>query len=270
MPFTHPHFFGNHMNKTLFAALFAACAFAAQAQAVDKIRFGVDPTFAPFESVDAQGNLVGFDIEAGNAICEHLHAKCEWVKMNFDGVIPALNAKKIDAILSGLTITEKRKKQVLFSTPLYASVSRMMVPESKTLDTTVESLKGKTIGIVQGTTQAAYANKHWKGKGVNLVSYQNDDLAKQDLALGRIDGTLQNAAAAQFFFESPSGKGFHLTGTPVEDPQVFGYGASAGFRLDDAALRDTVNGAIAGMKADGTYKKILDKYAKYGLVDPNQ
>src|SRR3546814_10973667 len=75
----------------------------------------------------------------------------------------------------------------------------MMVPKGVTLDTTVASLKGKTVGIVQGTTQAAYANKHWKGKGVNLVSYQNDDLSKQDLALGRIDATLQDSAAAQSF-----------------------------------------------------------------------
>lgn len=258
------------MKKTLLAVLLSLGAFAAHAQDPITIRYGVDPTFAPFESVDAQGNLVGFDIDAGNAICTHLHAKCEWVKINFDGAIPALNARKIDAILSGLTITEKRKKQVLFGTPLYASPSRMMVPKNATLDTTVESLKGKTIGIVQGTTQAAYANKHWKDKGIKLVTYQNDDLAKQDLALGRIDGTLQNAAAAQFFFESPSGKNFHLTGHPVDDPEVFGYGASAGMRLGDTALKNKIDGAIAAMKADGTYKNILDKYSKYGLVEPKQ
>lgn len=254
------------MKKLVFAALFSACAFTAQAQDPMVIRYGVDPTFAPYESLDAKGNMVGIDIELGNEICKRLQAKCEWVKINFDGAIPALNARKIDGILSGLTVTERRKKQVLFSTSLYTSGSRMMVPKDATLDTTPESLKGKTIGIVQGTTQAAYANKHWQGKGINLVSYQNDERAKQDLALGRVDGTLQNSAAAHFFFETPDGAKFHLTGTPVEDQEVFGYGTGIGLRLGDTALKDKIDGAIAAMKQDGKYQEILGGYAKYGLV----
>lgn len=257
-----------YKNKILYAALFSLCAFTAQAADTLHIRYGVDPTFAPFESVDSHGKLQGFDIEMGDAICAYLHAKCQWVKLNFDGAIAALNAKKIDAILSGLTITDQRKKQVLFTTPLYATPSRMMVPKGVNLDTTIESLKGKTVGIVQGTTQAAYANKHWKGKGVNLVSYQNDDLAKQDLALGRVDATLQDSAAAQSFFDTPSGKNFHLTGTPVDDPVVFGHGVGIGMRLDDNTLKGEIDGAIAAMKKDGSYQKILSHYAKYGLVRP--
>ncbi|NYT62952.1 transporter substrate-binding domain-containing protein [Alcaligenaceae bacterium] len=254
------------MKKLVFAALFSAVTVSAHAQDPLVLRYGVDPTFAPYESVDAQGNLVGIDIEFGNEICKRLQAKCQWVKINFDGAIPALNARKIDGILSGMSITAKRKKQVLFTTPLYTSGSRMMVPKGVTLETTPESLQGKTIGIVQGSTQAAYANKHWQGKGMKLVSYQNDDRAKQDLALGRIDGTLQNAAAAHFFFNTPDGAKFHLTGTPVVDPEVFGYGSSLGLRLGDTELKAKIDGAIASMKQDGTYKAILDRYAQYGLT----
>lgn len=258
------------MKKVVFAVLFSACAFTAHAQDPMVIRYGVDPTFAPFESIDPQGNMVGIDIDLGNEICKRLEAKCQWVKINFDGAIPALNAKKIDGILSGMTVTERRKKQVLFSTSLYTSGSRMMVPKDVTLETSPDSLKGKTIGIVQGTTQAAYANKHWQGKGINLVSYQNDERAKQDLALGRIDGTLQNSAAAQFFFQTPDGAKFHLTGTPVVDPEVFGYGAGIGLRLGDTELKGKIDGAIEAMKKDGKYQEILAKYAKYGLTQVQQ
>lgn len=254
------------MKKLVFAAVFSACAVTAHAQDPMTIRYGVDPTFAPYESVDAQGNMVGIDIEFGNEICKRLEAKCQWVKINFDGAIPALNAKKIDGVLSGMTVTERRKKQVLFSASLYTSGSRMMVPKNVTLETTPESLKGKTIGIVQGTTQAAYANKHWQGKGINLVSYQNDERAKQDLALGRIDGTLQNTAAAQFFFNTPDGAKFHLTGTPVVDQEVFGYGTGIGLRLGDTELKSKMDGAIASMKKDGKYQEILSRYSQYGLV----
>lgn len=258
------------MKKLLFAALFSIAASSAYAQDPLAIRWGVDPTFAPYESVDPQGNLVGIDIDFGNEICKRLEAKCEWVKINFDGAIPALNARKIDGILSGMTVTEKRKKQVLFSTSLYTSGSLMMVPKGVTLETTPESLQGKTIGIVQGTTQAAYANKHWKGKGMKLVSYQSDDRAKQDLALGRIDATLQNSAAAHFFFETPDGAKFHLTGTPVVDPEVFGHGAGIGLRLGDTELKAKIDGAIASMKADGKYQELLGRYAKYGMMTVEQ
>src|SRR3546814_9572325 len=104
---------------------------------------------------------------------------------------------------------------------------------------------------------------------VNLVSYQNDDLSKQDLALGRIDATLQDSAAAQSFFGTADGKKFHLTGKPVEDPIVFGHGVGIGMRLDNTKLKNSIDGAVAAMKKDGTYQTILSHYAKYGLVAPS-
>ena len=256
------------MKKLLFAALVSMCVLPALAQNANTVRFGVDPTFAPYESVDPKGNLVGIDIDVGNALCKNMKVTCQWVKINFDGAIPALNAKKIDGILSAMTMNEKRKKQVLFSDELYSSTSRMMLPKDKTLDTTLESLKGKNIGVVQGTSQAGYANKHWQGKGINLVMYQNDERARQDLALGRIDATLQNSAAAGFFFDTPEGANFHMSGKPVDDPEVFGYGAGIGLRLDDTALQGKINAALKELHASGGYDEIMKRYAKYGLVAP--
>lgn len=256
------------MKKLLLAALVSICVLPTFAQNATTVRFGVDPSFAPFESVDPKGNMVGIDIELGNALCKNMKASCQWVKINFDGAIPALNAKKIDGILSAMAVTEKRQKQVLFSDELYNSSSRMMLPKDKTLETTVESLKGKNIGVVQGTSQAAYANKHWQGKGVNLVTYQNDERARQDLALGRIDATLQNSAAAAFFFETPEGANFHMTGKRVDDAEVFGYGVGIGLRLDDTALQGKVNAALKELHASGAYDEIIKRYSKYGLVAP--
>ncbi len=256
------------MKKLLLAALMSAASLSALAQGANTIRFGVDPTFSPFESVDAQGKLVGVDIDLGNALCKQMQVTCDWVKINFDGAIPALNAKKIDGILSGMIVTEARKKQVLFSSELYTTQSRMMVPKGKELDTTVESLKGKNIGIVQGTAQAAFANKHWKDKGVNLVTYQNDERARQDLALGRIDGTLQNAAAAQSFFESKEGANFQLSGKAVDDVAVFGPGVAIGLNRDNPALQTKINAALLELHSNGTYDALLKPYAKYGIVAP--
>src|SRR5699024_1418399 len=99
-------FFKANITLVLVAA-FAACWLApAYAQNDSVIRFGVSPSFPPYESVNSQGQLVGMDIDIGNAICQHLqNIKCKWVKINYAGAIPALNAKKIDAILSGMQIT---------------------------------------------------------------------------------------------------------------------------------------------------------------------
>ena len=258
------------MKKLLLAALVSICVLPTFAQDANTVRFGVDPSFAPYESVDPKGNLVGIDIDVGNALCKSMKVSCQWVKINFDGAIPALNAKKIDGILSAMTMNEKRKKQVLFSDELYNSTSRMMLPRDKTLDTTIESLKGKNIGVVQGTSQAAYANKHWQGKGVNLVMYQNDERARQDLALGRIDATLQNSSAAAFFFETAEGSNFHMSGKPVDDPEVFGYGAGIGLRLNDTALQSKINVALKELHASGAYDEIMKRYAKYGLLVPTK
>ncbi|MFT0531918.1 transporter substrate-binding domain-containing protein [Castellaniella hirudinis] len=255
------------MNRLLKKAALIATAFcvSSTALAADVIRLGVDPTFPPYESIDAKGDMQGVDIDLGNAICAEMKVECKWVRINFDGAIPALNARKIDAILSALTITKERAKQVLFSTTLYNSPSRMMVDKSQDLDTTLEAVKGKTIGVAQGTSQAAYANKHWKGKGVNLVMYQNEEKSQQDLVLGRVDALLSDSAASLFFLETPQGSKFHMSGSSVVDPEVFGNGVAMGLRLNDTELQTRIDTAINTLKKTGEYQKIIEKYKQYGL-----
>lgn len=96
------------MRKSLAALLVLACSSPLLAAEAKEIRFGVDPGFAPYEFKDSNGKLVGFDIDLGNAICTHLKAKCVWVESGFDALIPSLQARKFDAILSAMNITEKR------------------------------------------------------------------------------------------------------------------------------------------------------------------
>jgi len=90
----------------------ATSAFAALPQTV---RIGTDATYAPFSSKDAKGEFVGFDIDLGNEMCKRMSVKCTWVGSDFDSLIPSLKAKKIDAIISSLSITEKRQQEIAFS-----------------------------------------------------------------------------------------------------------------------------------------------------------
>jgi lysine/arginine/ornithine transport system substrate-binding protein len=118
-----------------------ACTQVALAQ--QTLRFGVDPTFPPFESKAADGSLQGFDIDLGNAICAQAKVKCQWVEMGFDSSIPALQAKKFDAILSAMSMTDKRRQQVAFSDMLYNTPSALLAPSASKLTTDIASCAGK-------------------------------------------------------------------------------------------------------------------------------
>ena len=117
------------MKKLLAAltvALLAVSAGAAHAKDWSTVRFGVDASYAPFESKAPDGKLVGFDIDLGNEICKRLNAKCVWVEQDFDGMIPGLKAKKFDGALSALTITPQREQQIAFSAKLFNTPTRLV------------------------------------------------------------------------------------------------------------------------------------------------
>ncbi|MDI9229621.1 transporter substrate-binding domain-containing protein, partial [Serratia bockelmannii] len=115
----------------------AASVFAAVPKT---LRIGTDPTYPPFESKNAQGQLVGFDIDLANEISKRIDPKCTYVESDFDALIPSLKAKKIDAIISSLSITEKRQEEIAFSEKLYAANARLVAKKGSTLQPTIESL----------------------------------------------------------------------------------------------------------------------------------
>lgn len=250
----------------LTAAVLALASTGAFAKDWKTIRFGVDASYAPFESKAADGKLVGFDIDLGNAICEKLKAKCVWVENDFDGMIPALKAKKFDGILSSLSVTEKRAEQIAFSDKMFNAPVRMVAKKGSPLQPTAASLKGKRVGVEQGTTQETYAKMYWEPKGVTVVPYQNQELTLADLMSGRVDATLQDAVQADLgFLKTPKGKDFTFAGPELKDPKVLGTGTAIGLRKDDTELRQLINKAIADIHKDGTFKKLEKKYFTFAI-----
>ena len=98
-----------------------------------ELRLGVEPGYAPFEMKTPDGALAGFDIDLGTELCQRIQAKCRWVESDFDGLIPALKAKKIDAILSSMSITEQRQKEIDFTDKLYGTPARLIAAKGATL-----------------------------------------------------------------------------------------------------------------------------------------
>ncbi|MCW3478187.1 ABC transporter substrate-binding protein [Neisseriaceae bacterium JH1-16] len=256
------------MKKTLITLSMALLATSMGAAAKDwkEVRFGVDASYPPFEYKAPDGKVVGFDIDLGNEICKRMNAKCVWVESSFDGMIPALKAKKFDGVLSSMSKTEKRMKEINFSAKLFHNPTNLVAKTGSGLLPTAEALKGKRVGVEQGTTQETYAKTYWEPKGVTVVAYQNQDLVNQDLLSGRLDATLQDTMQAKNgFLKKPAGHGYSLAGAAIEDEKTLGQGTAVGLRKDDADLKVAIDKAIAAILKDGTYKKIAGKYFDFDV-----
>ena len=257
------------MKKLLAAltvALLATVSIGAHAKDWTTVRFGVDASYPPFESKGSDGKLVGFDIDLGNEICKRLAAKCVWVENDFDGMIPALKAKKFDGVLSSMSITPQRAEQIGFSSKLFNTPTRLVAKKGSGILPTADSLKGKSVGVEQGTIQETYAKAYWEPKGTKIVPYQNQDQVYADLLSGRLDATLQDAVQADIgFLKTPRGAGFEFVGKDLDDPKTLGTGAGVGLRKEDTDLKAKMDKAIADMIKDGTYKKIEQKYFTFDV-----
>lgn len=245
--------------SALGAVLLATASGAAIARDDGEIRFGVAPSFPPFESRSKDGGVEGFDVDLGNAICAELKVKCVWVSYDFDAMIPALKARKFDAILSSMVITEGRLQEIDFSQRLYNAPTSLISRKGSGMQPTVESLKNKTVGVEQGTSQEMYAKQKLEPAGVHVQSYANQDLVYADLVSGRLDASLQDATqAALGFLKSPEGAGFAASGS-VRDP-LLPEVAAIGVDKDRSELKGRLNEAIAQLHRDGTYNRLQSKY----------
>jgi len=256
----------NAMKKLALSIALACIAVGAHAKDWSTIRFGVDASYPPFESKDASGKVVGFDVDLGNEICARLKAKCVWIENDFDGMIPALKAKKFDGVLSSMSMTPARAEQIAFSDKLFNTPTRLVTKKGANLQPTAESLKGKSVGVEQGTIQETYAKAYWAPKGVQVVPYQNQDGVYQDLMSGRLDAALQDAVQADIgFLKTPRGANFEFAGKDIDDPKTLGNGAGIGLRKDDGDLKAKIDHAIADIIKDGTYKKLEKKYFAFDV-----
>lgn len=253
------------LGSTIFG-LISLGQMSAFAELPVSITIATDPTYAPFSFKNEQNKVAGFDVDLGNEICKRINIECKWIESDFDALIPGLKAKKSDAVISSLSITEQRLKEIDFSDKLYAANSRLVAEKGSNLMPTIASLKGKTVGVLQGSTQEAYAIDIWRPEGIEVISYQNQDLVYDDILAGRLDAIFQDEAAASFgFLKLEMGAGFEFAGPAVADEKYFGVGTAMGLRKGQDELKVAVNKAIADMLADGTYESLAKPYFNFDV-----
>ena len=254
------------MKKMSVFVLLAVFPFAlsVSAQEARKIKIGVEGAYPPFSQIGSDGKVKGFDIDIANALCEQMKAQCTLVLQEFDAMIPALQAKKIDAIVASMSITDERRRVVEFTDKYYHTPVRLVAKKNAGLTATAAGLKGKRIGVQRTTTHDRFATETFKES--EIVRYAKQDDVFQDLTAGRLDAALvDQSGAAQGFLELPTAKDFGFFGPVYIEPKYFGYGAGIGLRKSDTALRDEFNAAIKAIRTNGVYKKVNDKYFAFDI-----
>lgn len=251
------------MKKAFVLAALAVASTAFSAQA-ETLRFGIDGNYPPFAKQGADGKLQGFDVDIAMELCKAMKVTCQIVPQDWDGLIPALNANKFDAILSSMSITEERKRAVDFTNKYYHTPSRMIAKTGTTVDQ--NSFKGKKIGVLRASIQEKFAKDYWAKNGASLVAYGKVPEAFLDLKSGRIDGVFVDSVVGETdFIKSNQGKGFAFVGPDYNDPKYFGQGAGIAVKKGNKALTERLNKAIDQIRKDGSYKKVQDKYFTFNV-----
>jgi len=249
------------MKKLILALALGAVAATASAQGND-LRVAIDPTYEPFTFKTADGKPTGFDVDIASAVCDQIKRKCVFVEQVWDSMIPGLQAKKYDVIISSMSITEDRLKVVDFTDKYYNTPSKIAIRNDIKF-TDAASLKGKKIGVLKGSTQEKYANGELKKAGVIVIPYEAQDQVYLDIKSGRLDGTVADVIEVTGgFLSKPEGKDYGVVGPELYIPKYFGTGAGFAIRKGETALKTELNAAIKAIRANGTYKKINDKYFK--------
>lgn len=239
--------------------IIAALSFFSVYVCADPLRIGVEGAYPPFSWKEPDGKLKGFDIDFAYEVCKRLQRECILVEQDWDGMIPALLAKKFDTIIASMSITEERKKKVDFTDKYYNTPAAIVAKRNAGFSHTSAGLSGKRLGVQRATIYQCVAEKMFPE--AKLVLYATQEEVFQDLAAGRLDAQISDSLQAlEGFLRQDIGKRFAFLGEMIKDDECIGVGSGFAVRKKDRVLRNSMNAIIRAMRADGTYKKINDKY----------
>ncbi|MFZ3155113.1 ABC transporter substrate-binding protein [Pseudomonas sp.] len=248
-----------HNYKNILLAAATTLLFSGQALAADTLKIGTEGAYPPFNLIDANGQVGGFDVEIAQALCAKMQAECEVVTSDWDGIIPALNARKFDFLAASMSITDERKQAVDFTEAYYTNKLQFIAPKSAGFNTDKASLQGKVIGAQRATIAGTWLEDNLDGV-VEIKLYDTQENAYLDLTSGRLDGVLADKFVNWQWLKSAAGQGFEFKGEPVFDNDRIGIAV----RKNDP-LRDRLNLALAAIIADGTYARINQKYFPFSI-----
>jgi len=274
--------------KTVGLALLGSALAIGGAAAQQKtVKIATEGAYAPWNFTGAGGKLEGFEIDLANDLCNRMKVKCEIVAQDWDGIIPALTAKKYDAIMAGMSITDERKKTIDFAGPYANSPNGFLVAKNSPLanmpgkgqafnlgtqqaaaEKAIEAykplLKGKTVGVQGSTIHANFADKYLKGTA-EIREYKTTEQHDLDLAAGRIDAVLADSTAIIGTLAKPEFKDYTMAGPSITGG-LLGAGVGVGLRKGETELKKSFEEAIQAAIKDGTVKKLSEKWFKIDIT----
>ncbi len=245
--------------KKILLATAASLALSSTAMA-EKLRIGTEGDYPPFNMLNPAGEATGFDLDIAHALCEKMGAECSVVLSDWDGIIPALNAKKFDFLVASMSITDERKQAVDFTDRYYSNGLQFVAPKSSGFTPDAAGVKGKTIGAQRATIAGNWLEDTY-GKEVRIKLYDTNENAYLDLASGRLDAVLADKFVNWKWLESDMGQAFEFKGEPVFEDDIIGIAVRKG----EQPLVDRLNKALQEIREDGTYQKINDKYFPFDI-----
>jgi len=229
-----------------------------------KITIGTEGKFPPFNYLDRKGMPAGFEMELAQEACQRIKAECEFAAFKWDDLIPGLIDKKFDVLMSSMEVTAERRKRLGLTRRYYLSPGAFIAAKGAPYDGPPSLLRNKRIGIQKDSTHADWADKSFR-RSAQLKRYNTLAEALDALAKGDVDAVFGDKTQLWLWSQKPDGKCCEIIGQDIKDNQTLGLGIAAGTRKEDAKLRDALNKAFGEMLADGTYKKINDKYFPFPL-----
>ncbi|MDV7104668.1 transporter substrate-binding domain-containing protein [Vibrio sp. TH_r3] len=252
--------------KKIFLLLCACFWFSSSVMAKEwkEIRFSVEGAYPPFNWTTETGELTGFDVDLANAICDELQVKCIIGKQDWDGIIPALLARKHDAIIAAMTITAAREKRVSFSRPYAFVPQRFIMAKEREIDLSEESMDGLVIGTQRATIGDQYLTQAYPN--IDLRRYNTFDEAFADLINGRLDTVFGGALGLKTgLLDTEEGKNFHFTGPSYTEEKWFGKGIGIAVRKENKDLIKLLNKGLDALIANGKHEAIAKKYFSFDI-----
>ncbi|EAR60482.1 ABC transporter substrate-binding protein [Neptuniibacter caesariensis] len=245
-------------KKLMTAAALIAATLSAPAIAGDKIRIATEGAYAPFNMINADGELAGFDVDIAKALCEEMKADCKIVAQDWDGIIPGLKARKYDAIIASLSITPERSRVVSFTDHYYSNSLTFVTGKETSFDP--KMVEGKVIGAQRATIAGQYLEDNL-GDKATVKLYDTQDNAYIDLASGRLDAILSDKLPAYDWLQSKEGQAFEFRGEKIDiDDKI-----AIAVRKPDSELKEKFNKALKAIIDNGTYEKINAKYFPFSI-----
>ena len=246
-------------NKPILLTLFCGLLFTSLVQA-ETIRIATEGAYPPFNMKNTKGELIGFDVDIARALCDQMKADCEIVSQDWDGIIPGLLAKKYDAIIASMSITDERKRKVAFSDPYYSNYLRFIAPKNSSLTVSPDGLKGKRLGAQRATISAQHLEDNYR-KSASVKVYDTQEAAFLDLKAGRLDAVLADAYPGYDWLTKAENSDYDHVGDTIDINDKIGIA----MRKEDKALAAKFNKALKELRDNGGYQRINANYFPFSI-----